>query len=70
MNNSNLQQMSLKELRTYVLTNREDDRAFQVYIDRLHSEAKWTTHPPLKSVEDMESYPNFIEKLRRDFDRR
>ncbi|WP_009631049.1 DUF6887 family protein [Synechocystis sp. PCC 7509] len=33
MNETNYDGMSLDELRQYVLTHREDDRAFQAYID-------------------------------------
>jgi hypothetical protein len=32
------QQMSRKELRTYVLTHREDDEALRIYMARLHNE--------------------------------
>jgi len=32
------QQMSRKELRLYVLNNREDDEALRLYMTRLHNE--------------------------------
>ncbi|GAB1538053.1 hypothetical protein NUACC21_07090 [Scytonema sp. NUACC21] len=32
------QQMSRKELRTYVLTHREDEEALRIYMARLHNE--------------------------------
>jgi len=32
------QQMSRKELRTYVLTHREDEEAIRIYMARLHNE--------------------------------
>ncbi len=34
----NFQQMSRKELRTYVLAHREDDEAIRIYMERLHNE--------------------------------
>lgn len=70
MSEVNLQAMTLKELKAYVLLHREDDQAFYIYMDRLKAEATWTSHPPLKSVEDMENYPEVIEKLKRDSGRR
>lgn len=65
MDSPNFQAMSRKELQAYVLAHRDDDRAFQTYVDKLHAEVNWTEHPPLKSIEDLENYPQFIEKLRR-----
>jgi hypothetical protein len=32
------QQMSRKELRTYILSHREDEAALQIYMTRLHNE--------------------------------
>jgi hypothetical protein len=34
-------------------------------VDKLHVEAKWVEMPALQSVEDMENYPEFIERLRK-----
>lgn len=62
----NFKEISLKELRAYVLSHREDEEAFYIYVDRINAECKRVTHPPLKSMEDMENYPEFLEKLRRD----
>lgn len=36
--NLDFQQMNRKELRTYVLTHREDEEALRIYMDRLHNE--------------------------------
>jgi hypothetical protein len=66
MSKLDFQKMTLKELRSYVLSNQEEKEAFYAFVDRLHAEKEWTTHPPLKSMEDMENYPDFLEKLRRD----
>lgn len=67
MNRPNFQAMSKKELQAYVLSHRDNNDAFYAYVDKLHAEANWTEHEPLKSVEDLENYPQFIEKLRRYF---
>jgi predicted Rossmann fold nucleotide-binding protein DprA/Smf involved in DNA uptake len=56
--------MSSKELQAYVLAHRDDNQAFYAYVDKLHAEKKWVKHPPLKSIDDMENYPEFLEKLR------
>jgi hypothetical protein len=66
MNKENLQTMSLGELKAYVLSHREDDQAFYTYMDRLKTEATSTAYPPLKSIEDMENYPEVIERLKQD----
>lgn len=58
--------MSHKELRIYVLEHRDDDEAFYAYMDKLNTDCNRVTHPPLKSMEDMENYPDFLEKMRRD----
>jgi hypothetical protein len=62
----NFKEVSLKELRDYVLSHREDEQAFYTYVDRINAECTRVTHPPLKSIEDMANYPDFLEKLRRD----
>ena len=66
MNKPNFQAMNRKELQAYVLAHRDDDKAFQAYVDKLHAEANWTEHPPLTSVEDLKNYPNLTKKLRQD----
>jgi hypothetical protein len=40
MTNIELEQMSLDELRKYVLTNREDTQAFYTYIDRSKADGR------------------------------
>jgi hypothetical protein len=67
MSQPNFQAMSQKELQKYVLTHREDRAAFYAYIDKLHREGNWIEMPPLKSLEDLENYPEFIERFRDDF---
>lgn len=62
----NFLEISLPELRAYILSHREDDIAFHTYIDRVNAEKERITHPPLTSLEDMENYPEVLEKLRLD----
>jgi hypothetical protein len=66
MNKPNFHAMSQKDLQTYVLTHRDDQEAFYIYVDRLHAEATWIEMPPLQSVEDLENYPEFLNHLRRN----
>jgi hypothetical protein len=56
--------MSQKEVHNYVLTHREDLEAFHVYVDKLHAEGNWVEMPPLQSEQDLENYPEFIERIR------
>jgi hypothetical protein len=62
----NFQAMSRKELHTYVLAHRDDQEAFHAYVDKLHAEADWVEMPPLQSVEDLQSHPEFVEHVRKD----
>jgi hypothetical protein len=64
MSRLNFQAMSQKELHNYVLTHREDLEAFHVYVDKLHAEGNWVEMPPLQSEQDLENYPEFIERIR------
>ncbi len=66
MNRPDLHAMSLKELRAFILNNREDNDAFDIFMNRMRTERTWTQNPPLKSLEDMENYPDFLEKLKQD----
>jgi hypothetical protein len=69
MSQVNFQTMTQKELQTYVLSHREDQQAFQAYVDRLHAEGNWIEMPPLQSEEDLENYPEFIEHIRNSSDK-
>ena len=64
MSQPNFQEMSQKDLHTYVLAHRDDQEAFYAYVDKLHAEANWVEMPPLQSVEDLENYPEFVERVR------
>jgi hypothetical protein len=64
MSQPNFQTMSRQELHKYVLTHRDEREAFYTYIDKLHAEATWIEMPPLESLEDLENYPEFVERFR------
>jgi hypothetical protein len=64
MSQSNYQEMSQKELREYVLNHREDEEAFHAYVDRLHAEGNWVEMPALESEQDLDNYPEFIDRMR------
>ena len=62
--------MNLKELRKYILSHREDNEAFYTFVDRVDTEKKWIHNPHLDSIEDMNNYPEFLEKIKKDKDRK
>jgi len=64
MSRPNFQAMSQKELHVYVLAHRDDQEAFYAYVDKLHAEATWIEMPPLQSPEDLDNYPEFLERVR------
>lgn len=70
MSKPDFEAMSRKELHTYVLTHRDDQEAFYIFVDKLHAEANWVEMPALQSVEDLENYPEFLERLRKSAESR
>lgn len=64
--NFNFNEMTLKELRAYMLAHRDDNEAFYAYMDRSRIEENWVTMPLLKSIADLDNYPDFLEKIRKD----
>lgn len=62
----NFQAMSQKELQKYMLGHRDSQEAFYAYIDRLHQEGNWVEMPPVDSIEDLEQYPEFTARFRKD----
>jgi hypothetical protein len=57
--------MSREELRAYILEHREDERAFQVYLDRVTAEPG-EIYPAPKSIEDLSHFPDLVTKNRRN----
>lgn len=60
--------MPRAELRQYILKHREDDEAFQIYLDRFTSEDA-VIFPAPESIEDLENFPELhqqnLERLRK-----
>lgn len=53
-----------------MLDHRDDDEAFYAYVDRSKAEGNWVKMPPLKSIEDLDNYPDFLDKIRKDGEKR
>jgi hypothetical protein len=70
MSKPDFKTMSRKDLHAYVLAHRDDQEAFYTYVDKLHAEATWIEMAPLLSVEDLENYPEFLERLRKSAESR
>ena len=60
--------MHRAEFRQYILNHREDDEAFQIYLDRFTSEDA-VIFPAPQSIEDLENFPELhqqnLERLRK-----
>ena len=56
------QQMSRKELRTYVLNHREDEEALQIYMARLRNEPGIIRQTGGLNEEDLNQLEQLIEK--------
>jgi predicted RNase H-like HicB family nuclease len=64
MSQLNYQQMNQKELSDCFLSHREDENAFHAYVDLLHAEGNWVEMPALESEQDLDNYPEFIDRIR------
>ncbi|MEH2455899.1 DUF6887 family protein [Nostoc sp.] len=62
----NFNEMSLKELRVYVLAHQDNNEAFYACMDKLKTEGTWVTMPRLNSIDDFDNYPEFLEKIAKD----
>lgn len=62
----NFKAMSRKELKAYILKHRDDSEAISAYIKKSEVEGNWVKMPPLKSMEDFDNYPDFLEVIPRD----
>jgi hypothetical protein len=63
MNKPNFATMSQKELHDYFMTHRDDQEAFYAYVDKLHHEGNWVEMPPLKSLDDLNQYSDFVARF-------
>ncbi|MEM9274951.1 MAG: hypothetical protein AAGA80_18600 [Cyanobacteria bacterium P01_F01_bin.143] len=64
MTQPNFESMTQKELQKYFLAHRDNQAAFYAYIDKLRKEGNWIEMPPLKSLEDLDKHPDFLEHFR------
>ncbi len=55
--------MTRQELRAYILEHREDEEAFQVYLDRVMAEPG-EIYPAPQSIDDLKHFPDLLEKHR------
>jgi hypothetical protein len=60
---SKFEGMSRQELRAYMLKHREDEEAFQVYLDQVMAEPG-EIYPAPKTIEDLSNFPELLEKNR------
>ncbi len=65
MSESRFASMSRSELRAYVLEHREDEEAFQMYLDRVTAEPG-EVYPAPKSIKDLNHFPDLVARNRRD----
>lgn len=58
---SKFDKMSRQELRAYMLKNREDEQAFQVYLDRVMAQPG-EIYPAPKTLEDLDNFPKVLDR--------
>ena len=62
----NFKTMNSQELKSYILSHRDDDEAFYAYVDKINERKDRVVYPPLKSLEELEKYPEVIEQMHQD----
>lgn len=58
--------MTRKELLTYMLEHRDDDRAFHAFMDKVYAEPPTEMYPAPQSIDDLKHFPQLLEKFRRE----
>ncbi len=58
---SKFETMSRQELRTYILEHREDEEAFQLYLDQVMAEPG-EIYPAPKNIEDLSNFTQLLPK--------
>ncbi|MGK7961124.1 DUF6887 family protein [Crocosphaera sp.] len=58
---SKFDKMSRQELRNYMLKHRDDEEAFQVYLDRVMAQPG-EIYPAPKTIEDVDNFPKVLDK--------
>jgi hypothetical protein len=61
---SDFEQMSRTELRTYILEHREDEEAFQLYMNRLDRSPDRPVFPAPQSIEELSHFAELLEQYR------
>jgi hypothetical protein len=56
--------MSRQELRSYLLQHRADVEAISAYVQKINGEHNWVTCAALSSPEDLDNYPDFLDRVR------
>lgn len=64
MTQPNFEQMSRKELRTYILEHRDDEQAFHAYMDRL-ANAPVLASGTLEDLQDPNRFAEILERVER-----
>lgn len=62
----NFSSMSRVDLRSYLLTHRNDPTAISAYVQRITAEPGWVQCSALSSPDDLDNYPEFLEKVQRE----
>ncbi len=62
---SKFEMMSREELRAYILEHREDEEAFQLYLDRVMAEPG-EIYPAPQTIDDLNNFPQLLNKHRRN----
>lgn len=52
----NFTAMSRKELLAYMLEHRDDDEAFHVFMDKVHTELPTEIYPAPKTIDDLKHF--------------
>lgn len=60
---SKFEAMSRQELRAYILEHREDEEAFQLYLDRVMA-VPGEIYPAPQTIEDLSNFPQLFPKNR------
>jgi hypothetical protein len=66
MRSNDFQGMSRQELRSYLLSHRNDLAAISAYVKKISAEGEWVTCPALNSPADLDNYPAFLAKIQRE----
>lgn len=62
---SRFEAMTRNELRAYILEHREDQEAFEIYLDRV-MEQPGEIYPAPQTIDDLQNFPQLLEKHRQE----